>query len=245
MFDAAFQHIRTTANVGDRACCPADYFDFGTSTIGDFGADLPACHRAILGGGQVAQQAINALIYNAAAARHTVIWAVGLDSKTAQSLPFEIARASASLISTRNAGVAGLSHVPCVSAMSPLFDAPPAPKHEVVAFLHHRKSTGITLPDSIPSLTNHGPTLQQAIAHIASGDTVVTNSYHGTYWAMLLGRRTLCLPFSNKFNGFADPPTMATPSNWQTALPKARRHPALLEQARTANRGFFDKVMNL
>ncbi len=245
MFDTAFQHIRTTANVGDQSCCPMDYFDFGRTTALDFCHELPACRRAIFGGGQVFRQSVDAAIYHSAKAQAKVIWGVGIDRKAANSLPFEITRAVCALISSRNVDVPGCEYVPCVSAMSPLFDAPPPPRHEVVAFLHARKSHGLTLPPGIPAITNHHIDLAEAIAHLANGATVITNSYHGTYWAMLLGRRVLCLPFSGKFDGFADPPEMATTENWQMSLPRARQHLGLLDDARARNRDFYDKVMNL
>lgn len=243
MLDAAFQHFRSTENVGDRACCPGDYLDFGATLKTDFGSDLPACRLAVFGGGQVWNQALDALIYHARKAHKTVLWAVGIDAATARSLPFEIARAQAALISSRNWDVPGCDYVPCASALSPLFDAPPPPVHEVVLFTHARKSAGLTRRKDIPEMTNYGVTMQQAIAHLASGRTVVTNSYHGTYWAMCLGRRVLCLPFGKKFHGFRDAPAMADPSDWTSALANARRHDGTLDEARTLNRAFFERVM--
>ena len=245
MLDAAFQHIRTTSNVGDRWCCPMDYFDFGHTEAMDFGQETPPCRRAIFGGGQVFRQSVDAVIYHSAHALAKVIWGVGISPGAAHTIPFEIARAACALISSRDVDVPGCLHVPCVSAMSPLFDTPASPRHDVVAFLHDRKSDGLCLPGSIPKMTNHGPTLAEAIGHLASGATVLTNSYRGTYWAMLLGRKVLCLPFSGKFDGFADPPEMSTPEDWQTALPRARSHPGALQDTRARNRDFFDKVMNL
>jgi len=245
MLDAVFQHIRTTANVGDQQCCPMEYFDFGHSHAMDFGEDIPPCHRAVFGGGQVFRQSVDAVIYHSAQARTRIIWGVGISVEAANTILFEIARAACALVSSRNVNVPGCEYVPCVSAMSPLFDTPPSPRHELVAFLHARKSNAVTIPAHIPVMTNHAPDMPKVIAHLASGETVLTNSYHGTYWAMLLGRKVLCMPFSGKFDGFADAPTMTTPDSWQAALPHARQHPELLDDARKRNRDFFGKVMNL
>lgn len=245
MLDAVFQHIRSTRNIGDLSCCPLAYFDFGQAKAMDFGHELPPSRRAIFGGGQVFRQTVDAVIYHSSSAQTKVIWGVGIDRKAAGSVPFEITRAACKLVSSRNFDVPGCDYVPCVSAMSPLFDTPAPPRHEVVAFLHARKSEGLALPASIPSMTNHGPDMATAIAHLASGNIVLTNSYHGTYWAMLLGRKVLCLPFSDKFHGFEDPPEMARADNWQNALRRARHHPGLLEDARARNCNFHDKVMNL
>jgi hypothetical protein len=40
-------------------------------------------------------------------------------------------------------------------------------------------------------------------------DVVVANTYHGAYWATLLGRRVIvAAPFSNKFFGFRHEPVI-------------------------------------
>jgi len=43
--------------------------------------------------------------------------------------------------------------------------------------------------------------LDEVIAYIASGATVVTSSYHSMYWGFLLGRNFVSVPFGSKFFG--------------------------------------------
>ncbi|MDA5092609.1 hypothetical protein O2N63_00710 [Aliiroseovarius sp. KMU-50] len=129
--------------------------------------------------------------------------------------------------------------------MSPFFDAPPQPSHDVVLFTHDRKSDGLQKPDGIPSRGNHGGTLDETLEFLASGATIVTNSYHGVYWGMCLGRRVLCLPYSSKFEGFLIPPVVADPANWLKDLFKAESRPDILPHARSANQVFYEMVMNL
>ena len=245
MYDAVFQHRRKVRNVGDLACSPGSYFDFGTQTMLDFSEIAPPCRLAILGGGQVFGDCTAALIYRTQAARRKVIWGVGISNRDVKSLAFDIAEPGCDLISTRNRGVGRCDFVPCPSAMSPLFDQIPGPVHEVVLFSHHAKSGPLSRVPGIPEMNNHDITMKTAIGFLASGATVVTNSYHGTYWAMCLGRRVLCVPFSDKFRHFQDNPVFAGPRDWVEHLDKAEARPGTLETARRLNQAFYEKVRNL
>lgn len=242
MIETVFQHLRETENVGDRACSPGLWRDFGEASFAHLGAEVPPCRRAIFGGGQVFRQAAEAAL-RARAARRRVLWGVGISGAQAAGLLFDLL-AEHTLISSRNWGVPGCDYVPCASLLSPLFDAPPAPQTEVVCFWHATKSGPIITPEAFPARRNHGGTMAEAVAHLARGETVVTNSYHGTLWAMALGRRVLCVPFSEKFSGFRDPPAMAAPESWPEALAKAERRD-ILEEGRAANQAFYEKVMAL
>ena len=245
MLDFAFMHRRRHQNVGDLACSPGHYFDFGPKTFLDFSEDMPACKVAVLGGGQVFQDCVTAAVYDTAKAHKRVVWGVGISQKDRRSIDFDLLSGSCDLVSTRNWGIDGCPYVPCASAMSPLFDTPPAPEHEVVLFYHARKSDDLPRDPTIPSRGNDQGTMAEAIAFLASGATVVTNSYHGTYWAMCLGRRVLCLPFSNKFLNFPDNPPLSAPEDWRAKINTAEARPEMLATARTRNRAFFDQVMNL
>lgn len=245
MLDTVLMHRRSDANIGDAACTPAHYFDFGAHEIIGFGQDASACRRAILGGGQVYSDVVQAAIYHTAKARHRVVWGVGISARNVADISFDILEGSSALIGSRNWGVKRCEFIPCASAMSPLFDAPEPPLHDVVCFWHARKSERIEWITGIPQMTNHNGTLPEAIRFLASGATVVTNSYHGTYWAMCLGRRVLCLPFSDKFSQFQDNPVFATPEDWVQKIHTAEARPDVLEDARRRNLAFYDKVMNL
>ena len=245
MLDATFIHRRRSNNIGDLACSPGAYFDFGNQRVFDFQDDIPECKLAILGGGQVFQDCVESSIYRTTRAKNRVIWGVGISPKDVNSLEYDLVDASCALVSTRNWGVDGCEYVPCASAMTPLFDGPPEPIHDVVLFYHAHKSEFLTRVEGIPERSNHDGTLADAIAFLASGATVVTNSYHGTYWAMCLGRRILCVPFNRKFQFFRANPVMGEPDNWPESVKRAERRYGILEEALTSNRQFFEKVRNL
>lgn len=145
----------------------------------------------------------------------------------------------------RDVGVPGTIHVPCASCMAARLASPPPPRHEVVLYAHATKSAALQRPADVPFATNHLGTFAQALDFIASGATVVTNSYHGAYWAMLLGRRVLCLPYGEKFGGFAQPPAMAHPADWRAALPRARVIDGYLQECRALTQAFHARVLAL
>jgi hypothetical protein len=238
-------HRRIDENIGDAACSPAPYFDFGAQIQIGLTDTAPACTRAILGGGQVYSDCVEAAIYLTGQARQRVIWGVGISRKNVRHYSFDILEGACQLIGSRNWDVPRCTYVPCVSAMSPLFDAPASPVHDVVLYLHAGKSAGIPLPPEVPMMMNNDGTLAQALAFLASGATVVTNSYHGTYWGMCLGRRVLCLPFSNKFRQFRENPVFADPADWPAHIAAAEVRWGVLDEARSLNRAFYERVMNL
>ncbi|MGB0843298.1 MAG: hypothetical protein ACPGVN_00975 [Alphaproteobacteria bacterium] len=94
-------------------------------------------------------------------------------------------------------------------------------------------------------MNNGGSSAQAAIDFIGSGKTVVTSSYHGVYWAQLLGRKVVCLPYNNKFETFQHQPTFADETNWEAALSTAIQTDPLLEEYRSLNKAFATQVEKL
>lgn len=245
MLDIVFQHSHATANVGDAATCPQPWFAFGPSLVQNFGQAVPPCRVAVLGGGQVFGKALEAAFLHTRAAHHRVAWGLGIHPVNPQSFDYASFLRQMTLVGARDHGLPGTEYVPCASCMSVGFDAVPPPEHDVVLFLHARKSERLQRPEGIPVRDNHTPDLTEALRFIASGATVVSNSYHGVYWAMLMGRRVLALPYSAKFNGFRQMPAVADAGDWLGDLARAKPVEGVLEEARVANRAFFTKVMAL
>lgn len=243
--DTAFVHRRRHPNVGDLACSPGNYFDLGPHQFVDFKDQIPPCKVMVLGGGQVFRDCVSTAILSAPSAQKTVVWGVGISPKDRAGVEYDLLDATADLLSTRNWNVPGCPYVPCASAMSPLFDTAAPPQHEVVFFYHATKSQNIRFDPAIPALGNDVKTMTEAIAFLASGATVVTNSYHGTYWAMCLGRRVLCIPFNQKFSHFPENPITSTHADWAQNIHLAEARPVTLDHARTANRAFYENVRNL
>jgi hypothetical protein len=137
--------------------------------------------------------------------------------------------------------------VPCASCMHPAFDKEYEIKNEFVWFEHKKKLIDGRSLDLLPAprMLNTGQNMDQIIEFLGSGETVVTNSYHGVYWATLLGRKVVCVPWGTKFNMFKHPPTMATDKDWIDKIEEAESYPNALKECRNANKEFYEDVINL
>ncbi|MFN3507892.1 MAG: polysaccharide pyruvyl transferase family protein [Allorhizobium sp.] len=150
--------------------------------------------------------------------------------------------------------------VPCVSCMDPAFGEERSPRHNVVAFLHGQEDASRMADfEGVPTLVNikRGTKrnveaqFRKVVDFISSGSCVVTNSYHGLYWATLLGRPVIAMANSSKFlshkYSFVEVNDLA---NWRQKLDVAMDrvghmpYPALVE-CRQANIAFRDAVVQL
>jgi len=134
--------------------------------------------------------------------------------------------------------------VPCASCMHLGFDKTYEIKNEVVWFEHKKKLIDSKWFDVFPAprMVNTGQNMDQILEFLGSAETVVTNSYHGVYWATLLNRKVVCIPWGSKFNMFKHPPTMANEKNWSSVIETAVNYPDALEECRNANIEFFNDV---
>ena len=182
---------------------------------------------------------------NDLAAKHRIAWGVSTVQKWPFSPKYWQAFRLMDLVGSRDYTDRRFPFAPCVTCLSPEFDLQHAETNEVVVYAHAWKSevSGLRLPDYVPVMTNREPEFSRAIAFLASGRTVVSNSYHGVYWALLLGKRVLCLPFSNKFQSYRLPPGYSAPSNWQDDLSKAKAQPEMRDLCLEATMAFRGRVV--
>lgn len=240
-----FQHLRKTQNIGDRWCSPFDWFDWPESVeVRDIREPGGYYDIGIYGGGKIFGGLSTYSGVKQRLGTTHIAWGVSTVQSFPISLRYARARKLCDLVGTRDWGDHRYRWAPCTSCMAPEFDTPPEPEHEVVFYYHAGKTDiqGIKIPSDIPTQSNNASSLQEALSFIASGKTVISNSYHGVYWALLMGRRTLCIPFSRKFSAFRLPPGYARPDNWLSEISNARAQPHLLNICRSATSDFRDLV---
>ncbi|MGF7004628.1 hypothetical protein [Aminobacter sp. BE322] len=141
--------------------------------------------------------------------------------------------------------------VPCVSCMHPVFDEKFTSRYKCVAFLHGHESDHFGEEFSnIPNMFNikkgnrgrSEVSFLESINFIGSGETVVTNSYHGLYWATLLGKEVIAIQNSSKFLNFKY--TYSNCENfraWKDYLGSGCTHEDALDECRRANVAFQKK----
>lgn len=240
-----FVHMSNTKNVGDLQSSPYRHFAFGDDIAVHDVRALPRepGDAVVYGGG-----AIGAMLTKApvraylSRAKRAVAWGVGRSVRGAtgpQSVPVN----QFNLYGTREwPAFDGQCTVPCVSCMSPLLDQQAEPSHEAVLFYNKRKrKPGVDMP----SLSNEEP-LHRVVDHLLSGRTVVTNSYHGAYWAVLLGRPVIIVgAYSSKFSCYPWPVPMRADTHWRAALPQTATFPRALATARHINIQFYKRVLEV
>src|SRR5690606_21033089 len=92
------------------------------------------------------------------------------------------------------------------SAMHVLFDKyrDKAPT-KTVGYYQHKHSRFGAHGDGL-IMTNNGDDLESKLSFIADHEYIVSNTYHGVYWATLLNRKVLCLPFKSGLFSFKHKP---------------------------------------
>lgn len=244
--DIVFKHHRDTRNLGDRVCSPADFIpELGQrGRIIDLSEPTPPCKAVIYGGGKVMGGLSRTLGPNDRAAAARIAWGVGTKHGLGSWWKYRSAFRAMTLTGSRDWGDDRFPFAPCVTCVHTGFDAPPPPRHAVVAYVHHWRTPemGLTFPPDMPVMENVVDSLPAALDFIASGETVISNSYHGTYWALLMGRRVLCIPFSGKFGHFRIAPGFSSPGEWRRDLARARGSDEMLGLCRAATAAFRARV---
>ena len=213
-----FCHIIDPQNIGDLMSCPARYLKpKDGAAVWKFSVwdeNQPAKFDVLIfGGGGMLHPGIDIRLLN----HHrkakeinpeckTIVWGVGSNyhNETDGHWPkwlFEF-----NLVGMRDDRWPALYefgwYAPCASCLDVEFSyAPQDHEHEFVGYWQYR----LPIPDygDMPSITNEGPVERwpKVVAHLKSGATVITNSFHGAYWAGLLGRKSVIhRPFSSRFH---------------------------------------------
>lgn len=236
-------HQSDTDNVGDLAAAPSLYFGLNCrrGSVLRPPESLRGRH-VIIGGGGLTHRTFDTAIRRIIATQPAVLiaWGIGANTHGEAVLAYPDWLYDFNFVGCRDWG-SPFDWVPCASCMSPLFDRAPAPKHRLVIYEHHAAKL---LPDiDAPRLKNVKVSMAKAVSHLASGEVVATNSYHGAYWGILLGRRVVVYPFSNRHRHFRHMPAIARPGERPLdAAERCAEHKDALTVCREANMQFCDRV---
>ena len=239
-----FSHIRNTGNTGDLASCPAEYFDFPEHRVQNYDEPLGDCDTVIYGGGTMN----NWLQGRPLSSATSIAWGIG-SSRHGETEPWPDPHGFA-LVGVREWSEdrewAGL-WAPCASCMSPLFDKPGPRTRQAVLFVNASPGIRDRYPIAVgglPLMGNDRP-FAEIVASLASAAVVVTDSYHGCWFAQMLGRKVVCVPYSSKFYGFKYSVQYSDNRglDWRARAEEALVYPDALDECRAASRAFYKRVL--
>lgn len=248
MYNICFKHICKTNNVGDQFCSPHSYFYFPNKIVEDIRSNNTTAHAIIYGGGAIEYIFRRPDFFEKDLANYKIAWGVGY-SRSGMKHPGDITIADGfDMYGRREIGRIGGEYLPCVSCMSPLFDNR---KHtqlsKIVIYQHESKSKFDLkgLSKEIPVIDNTY-SFEEVINFLSHSEYVVTDSYHGAYWASLLGKKVICIAYSSKFYAYKYPPVYARYDNWHEKLADAISYnDEVLFDSRRLNNRFYEQCMDL
>lgn len=254
-------------NAGDLYCAPHYYFKElenkqldiyhlknGTNEEREIWKDKVINNSLIIGGGGLLNRGsfetqMKLFEQLALKGKKTVIWGAGHNAKKEslfrKDIQYNINTANFGLVGTRDFSNEG-EWIPCVSCLNTVFDENYKTIHET-GIVFHKKTLKdkrlINKLDQYPQ-TSNTTDLQSLINFIGSCETIVTDSYHAMYWAMLLEKKVVVIPNSSKFFDFKYSPTISSFNNFENDLKKTQSYTGLLEECRSINLDFSKKVFD-
>jgi len=133
---------------------------------------------------------------------------------------------------------------PCASCMHPALYKKYSIKNDVI-FIEHKKQLIKNFGnDSIPRFVNSGSNIDQTIELLGSANIILTNSYHGAYWGVLLGKKVIVVePWSSKFLNMKHAPwILRRDQDWKEIVDEVKMHDDALDDCRVATKTFWETI---
>ena len=244
-------YFKNRPNLGDRYSSPALYFPQlkEAASFDPLTAQLPKVwlQKTVLvgGGGLIGHPAFQPNMESLAAYRPRILvaWGIGHNAHGGREISYPDYLEKFDLVGIRDYR-SKYDWVPCASCLHPAFDRKYEITEEFVVY-ENILCSPIRIV-GFNKLNNTEGNLEKVLSFLGSANTVLTSSYHGAYWATLLGRNVIIInPFSSKFFGFKHTHPIADESNWRTKQNEVRSYPEALKECRRANLDFSEKVLSL
>jgi hypothetical protein len=261
-----FGHSLSNNNLGDSVCCPIDYYDFPYETeridVAGIETIFPKIENNVLiygGGGLLHLPAPDyhdgymGYIHDIGNLKATKIaWGVGHNihhkPEDFGKIPIQwpqVVFDTFSMIGGKDGyqPYNGYTYVPCVSCKSPLFQKKYRVNHDITLMI---RSSGIDLEiDNAERCYTKTDSFEKVVETIATGKIVITNSYHGAYWGMLLRKKVVIWkPFSTKFLKLHENIQFAfTEDELQEKIKLAKPDKKFLNLCTTINDLYYSKVL--
>ncbi|WP_304132979.1 polysaccharide pyruvyl transferase family protein [Mesonia mobilis] len=260
-------HRYNLNNVGDLFCGPHHYFkELENSHLDILGfrkisknkrlqwSEKISNNALIIGGGGLLnirhfERQMKLFEQLKAKGKKTILWGLGHNDPKLKHVgnpkSYNINIKNFNLVGTRDYSMPG-EYVPCVSCLHPIFDKDYTETRETGIIITNSslKDTSILEKFKNYPSTSNTTTLSEMINFIGNSATVVTDSYHAMYWAILLGKKTVSIPVTSKFYDFKYKSVISSYENFEEDLYKAQSYSGVLEECREINLNFAEKVFD-
>lgn len=138
--------------------------------------------------------------------------------------------------------------VPCASCMHPALRKNYTIKNDVIWFEHKKQLIKDFGKDTIPRFINSGDNVEQTIELLGSANIILTNSYHGAYWGILLKKKVIVVggAWSSKFNFFKHKPfILGKKDYWRDVVDQATIYNHALDECVAATEDYWNKIKRL
>lgn len=137
-----------------------------------------------------------------------------------------------------------LSWTPCASCMHPALRKNYAIKNDVIFFEHKKQLLKDFGTDSIPRFINSGANVEQTIELLGSANIILTNSYHGAYWGVLLKKKVIVVSaWGAKFYALRHAPYILDKNEpWQPAIDMAPTYHSALDECIQATENYWKDI---
>jgi hypothetical protein len=131
--------------------------------------------------------------------------------------------------------------VPCASCMHPAFFAlrDRKPVRQLGVYQHKHRPIKLAREGAHAVKDNAGDNLLEKLEFLARHEYILTNTYHGVFWATLLARKVICLPFKSGLFSFRHRPTYSSGAVNAALMRSAVSYGNALEECRLANIEFY------
>jgi hypothetical protein len=172
-----------------------------------------------------------------------IVWGIGFNAHHDRPLDAQVDITRFKIIHIRDwMHPSGLAYLPCVSCLAVELDKVLETKRHI-GIIEHKD---FAIPADIHGeRLNNKDNFQNITDLIASSEIVVANTYHVIYWAILMGKKVICVnPFSTRFDYFKYKPVFYS-GDLEKDIAQTQVYPNALAEARELNAAFFEKVKKL
>lgn len=234
-------------NLAEQICRPTDYFNLGhpVTVIPNNCKPVDFTYGPVIfGASGLLYPEISPILESAVMSKQypMVAWGIGHNTHGGTEISYPDWLRRFDLVGLRDYH-SPYPYVPCPSCMHSAFDVDYTPTRDLVIYDQIDFPVGVTAP-GVPRENNFHPpqNMKRIVEFLGSARTILTSSYHGTYWGYLLNRQVLIWkPWSTKFSTLKPNPCFVDEETWNKPHP-AQNHYGYLQECRHLNRVFAERV---